>query len=155
MKVLSTSHLGFIVKDLNTIINFYHGILGLKLLSGPSEEFHDVNEGKAMGIVGDNVTHCHREAFMETPDGVMLEFIEITDPVPTPIPPTAACAGKLHLCLYVDSIQEWVQELDKHGGKPFMEPQEALLGDGVTCYWVYFMDPEGMLFELQEKKLNI
>ena len=45
MKVLSTSHLGFIVKDLNTIINFYHGILGLKLLSGPSEEFHDVNEG--------------------------------------------------------------------------------------------------------------
>lgn len=30
-------------------------------------------------------------------------------------------------------------------------PQEALLGDGVTCYWVYFMDPEGMLFELQEK----
>jgi hypothetical protein len=28
---------------------------------------------------------------------------------------------------------------------------EALLGDGVTCYWVYFMDPEGMLFELQEK----
>lgn len=60
-----------------------------------------------MGIVGDNVTHCHREAFMETPDGVMLEFIEITDPVPTPIPPTAACAGKLHLCLYVDSIQEW------------------------------------------------
>ena len=51
MKVLSTSHLGFIVKDLNTIINFYHGILGLKLLSGPSEEFHDVNEGKAMGIV--------------------------------------------------------------------------------------------------------
>lgn len=43
------------------------------------------------------------------------------------------------------------QELDKHGVKPFMEPQEALLGDGVTCYWVYFMDPEGMLFELQEK----
>ena len=108
MKVLSTSHLGFIVKDLNTIINFYHGILCLKLLSGPSEEFHDVNEGKAMGIVGDNVTHCHREAFMETPDGVMLEFIEITDPVPTPIPPTAACAGKLHLCLYVDSIHPLV-----------------------------------------------
>ena len=36
-----------------------------------------------------------------------------------------------------------------------MEPQEALRGDGFTCDWVYFMDPEGMLFEWQEKKLNI
>ena len=107
-----------------------------------------------MGIIGDNVTHCHREAFMKTPDGVMLEFIEITDPKPTQIPPTAACAGKLHLCLYVDNIQEWVKELEKYDIKPFMEPQEALLGDGVKCYWVYFMDPEGMLFELQEKRMS-
>ena len=155
MKVLSTSHLGFIVKDLDTIINFYHEILGLKLLSGPSEEFHDTNEGKAMGIIGQNSTHCHREAVMETPDGVMLEFIEITDPVPIPIPSTAACAGKLHLCLYVDNIYEWIEELQKHGVKPFMEPQEALLGDGSKCYWVYFMDPEGMLFELQENMAGI
>ena len=44
--------------------------------------------------------------------------------------------------------------LKKYDIKPFMEPQEALLGDGVKCYWVYFMDPEGMLFELQEKRLS-
>lgn len=154
MKVLSTSHIGFIVKDLDTIIHFYHEVLGLELLSGPSEEFHNTNEGKAMGIIGNNVTHCHREAFMKTPDGVMLEFIEIRDPKPTQIPSTAACAGKLHLCLYVDNIQEWIEELKKYDIKPFMEPQEALLGDGVKCYWVYFMDLEGMLFELQEKRLS-
>ena len=150
MKILRTSHVGFIVKNLETIIDFYHGVLVLKLLDGPSDEFHDVNEGKAMGIIGDNDTHCHREAFMETPDGVMLEFIEITDPTPVPVPDTAACAGKLHLCLYVDNIQEWVKELEKYDVKPFMEPQEAEMGDGAKCYWVYFRDPEGMLFELQE-----
>lgn len=152
MKILSTSHVGFIVKNLDTIIKFYHGVLGLELLSGPSEEFHDTNEGKAMGIAGDNATHCHREAFMKTPDNVMLEFIEITDPAPVLMPPTAACAGKLHLCLYVDSIEEWTEKLDQYGIRPFMDPQEALLGDGVKCYWAYFRDPEGMLFELQEKQ---
>jgi catechol 2,3-dioxygenase-like lactoylglutathione lyase family enzyme len=151
MKILSTSHVGFIVKDLDTIIDFYHGVLGLKLLSGPSEEFHDIKEGIAMGIAGNPKTHCHREAFMETPDGVMLEFIEITDPVPVDIPKTAACAGRLHLCLYVDEIASWVDELEKHDVHPFLEPQVAELGDGTICKWVYFRDPEGMLFELQEK----
>lgn len=150
MKILSTSHVGYIVRDLNTIIDFYHGVLGLELLSGPSEEFHDVNEGKAMGIISDNLTHCHREAFMKTPDGVMLEFIEITDPTPVPIPPTAACAGKLHLCLYVDDVESWTNKLSSIGIRPFMEPQKAELGDGTDCIWVYFMDPEGMLFELQQ-----
>ena len=47
-----------------------------------------------------------------------------------------------------------IMKLKKYDIKPFMEPQEALLGDGVKCYWVYFMDPEGMLFELQEKRLS-
>ncbi|MCC8126615.1 MAG: VOC family protein [Clostridiales bacterium] len=150
MKVTGTSHLGFIVKNLDTIINFYRSVLGLELLSGPSEEFHDINEGIAMGITGNPATHCHREAFMRTPDGVMLEFIEITDPVPVPIPETAACSGKLHLCLYVDDIQEWTKELAKHKVTPFLEPQKAELGDGTICYWVYFKDPEGMLFELQQ-----
>lgn len=150
MKITGTSHVGFIVKNLDTIISFYHEILGLKLLSGPSEEFHDVKEGIAMGISGENKTHCHREAFMETPDGVMLEFIEITDPVPTPIPDTAACAGRLHLCLYVDNLGEWVDYLETFHVYPFLEPQKAELGDGTNCLWVYFKDPEGMLFEMQQ-----
>lgn len=150
MKITGTSHVGYIVKDLGVVIPFYRDALGLKLLSGPSEEFHDVNEGKAMGIVGENKTHCHREAFFETPDGTLLEFIEITDPVPVPIPPTAACAGKLHLCLFVDNMDEWVNHLEDYGVYPFMKPQYALMGDGTQCIWVYFRDPEGILFELQE-----
>ena len=32
MKILRTSHVGFIVKNLETIIDFYHVVLGLKLL---------------------------------------------------------------------------------------------------------------------------
>ncbi len=51
MKVLSTSHLGFIVKDLNTIIKFYHGILGLKLLSGQVRNFMMLMKVRQWGLL--------------------------------------------------------------------------------------------------------
>ncbi len=151
MKIETVSHVGFIVKNMERAIDFYHGVLGLELLDGPSDTFTNPNEGKAMGCHGDNVTHKHREAFLRTPDGLLLEFIEITDPVSVDIPLTAACNGKLHLCFYVDDIKEWVAHLAKYDVKPFLEPQPFTLGDGAVGYWVYFRDPDGILFELQEK----
>ncbi len=152
MKIKKLSHVGMIVKNLEKTINFYTEVLGLELVDGPSSIFTDPEEGKGMGIEGDNCGHQHREAILKIPDGSTIELIEFITPDPVQIPYTAACVGKLHMGFLVDDIHAWVERLKEYDVVPFLAPKEFETGNekAPVGYWMYMRDPDGIIFEIQQ-----
>jgi len=103
--ITDLNHFSFTVSDLDKSIEFYHNILGLKLLdvSGRDPSFSQrvtgINEAELM------------VAYFEV-NNARLELIEYVKPSGTEVIDTSTCnVGSAHICFNVDSFDSFINKL--------------------------------------------
>jgi catechol 2,3-dioxygenase-like lactoylglutathione lyase family enzyme len=139
-------HIGITVADLDAAIDFYHGVLGLEIISEPSPVFDAPELGPAVGVPGAAL----RQVCLAT-DGAVVELLEYArppSPVEAPLPQNAR--GAQHVAFRVDDIEARKRELETKGVN-FLSAVNVV-DDGVLAgwRWVYFTDPDGNALELVE-----
>jgi catechol 2,3-dioxygenase-like lactoylglutathione lyase family enzyme len=139
-------HIGITVTDLDAAIDFYHGVLGLEIVSEPSPVFDDPGLGPAVGVPGAAL----RQVCLATEGAVveLLEYVRPASPVDAPLPQNAV--GAQHVAFRVEDIEATKRELETKGVS-FLSAVNAV-DEGVLAgwRWVYFTDPDGNALELVE-----
>lgn len=152
MKIKGIVHVGIIVENIEKAMEFYCGVLGLEVDAPPCDWVTDYNEVHAMGIEED---YLHRIASLKTPEGSLIELVEYEEGKAVRVPDAdlPTCLGKHHISFRVDDINGWVEELAKHGIKPFRAPMayETDAAEGGVAYWMQFRDPYGVIIEMMQQ----
>ena len=145
MKLLKLGHTGITVKNLEKSIEFYNGVLGLKVVNEPCPMNWDEEESKGLGIP----EGAHRICLLTTLDGQFVELMEFGGPnteSPKPTPMPLKQLGQHHISLYVENIHGCVEEL-KDTGVEFLYHPLPYEGE----FWVLLKDPDGIIIELMGK----
>jgi len=139
-------HTGITVSDLDQSIPFYRDVLGLKLITGPTEVFEGDELSQGVGVPGARL----RLAIFEVGDGSLelLQYIEPKSPVDECMPPN--CLGAMHVAFRVDDAREKMKELESKGVN-FQGPLNVVDEGPLSGWrWVYFKDPDGITLEIIE-----
>ncbi len=145
--VTGFNHSGFVVKDMDKMVEFYRDTLGLTVLM----EIDSVAppEGDHTGIPG-----AHRSLVfvgMEN-DTHRLELVQFLEP---PSPDEGHLKnnyiGAAHVCFNVTDIKQLHADLSAKGIKFVTEPEIRTTPDGTTLGIVYAMDPEGNYLEFIQR----
>jgi catechol 2,3-dioxygenase-like lactoylglutathione lyase family enzyme len=142
--VVGVAHFGITVRDLETSLEFYQGILGLELLGVMERRGEEISR-----IVGMADAHL-KIAFLALPDtgGVTLELIEYISPEGERIDPRPCNPGVSHLCFRVDDLGSAYAALTQKGVRFRSEPIEVTTGMNKGARTVYFTDPDGVPLEM-------
>lgn len=127
-------HIGIAVKDLQAAINFYQGMLGLKVT-----EIEEVAEQKvrvAFFPTGDSEVELLEST---TPDGPIARFIEKNG------------EGIQHIAFRVDNLEEKLAELKEKGVRLIDEKPRRGAG-GANIAFLHPKSTFGTLVELCERK---
>jgi catechol 2,3-dioxygenase-like lactoylglutathione lyase family enzyme len=137
-------HVGITVADLETAIDFYHGLLGLEFVNEPSPVFDDPALGPAVGVPGAAL----RQVSLALGDTILelLEYIAPPSPVGAPLPQNAL--GAQHVAFLVDDAAATKAELEAKGVRFFSDVNVVDEGVLAGWRWAYFSDPEGNALEL-------
>ncbi len=113
------AHVGITVDDLDEAIEWYCGVLGLELLSGPLEvsSSDDRIGDQVLDVFGCEVRF--RQAHLLLADGVALELFEFVDP-PAERPSERFPfwrVGVSHICLYRRDIDEVITRIAASKGR--------------------------------------
>jgi catechol 2,3-dioxygenase-like lactoylglutathione lyase family enzyme len=137
-------HVGITVADLDTAIDFYHGVLGLEFAGEPSPVFDDPELGPAVGVPGAAL----RQVCLALGDTILelLEYTAPPSPVDAPLPQNAL--GAQHVALLVQDAAATKAELEAKGVRFLSEVNAVDEGVLAGWRWVYFSDPEGNALEL-------
>lgn len=147
MKIKGITHTGVTVRCIEDSIPFYRDFLGLKQLNEPNPPVYDPAEGAAVGVK-DAINRC---CLFQVAPGQILELLQYTQPkspVDKPLPQNAL--GAKHVSFTVDSIAEWAQKLKEKGIKYYADPKTCGPGINEGIKWMYFEDPDGIVFEFME-----
>ena len=135
-------HVGLVVNDLNSALNFWRDIMGFKVIRRLEEKGEIID--KILGLKNVDVTTIKLSA----PDGNVLELLRFNShrsrsnwsgsPYST---------GLTHIALTVQDMERTCQRLKKAGVTFPAEPQ--LSADG-NVKVIYATGPEGVLIELVE-----
>ena len=139
-------HTGLTVSDLDRAISFYRDVLGLKLVTGPTDFFEGADVAKGVGVPGARL----RLVVFEVGEG-SLEVHQYSSPKPTvdkPVPPNTV--GVTHVAFRVSNAAEKMKELQAKGVKFNSELNFIDEGPLAGWKWVYFKDPDGINLELIE-----
>lgn len=148
MKILGIRHVGVVVESIPKAIEFYNGVLGLKVYEEASDWVTDFREVHAMGL-----PDCkHRIATLEAPDKSQVELVEFEDPTVLEGSEMTNYNGKEHISFLVDDISAWVDRLAEEGLAPFSQPlsYETPDAEGGVAYWMQFKDPFGVVVEMMQ-----
>lgn len=140
MKITSMCHCGVTVKNLEKALEFYHGVLGLEIVSPPCPWVLDKEESKALGA-----PECiHRICSLKTPDGQIVELMDYKD-VESPHAESAPVyqVGQHHFSFFVEDFNGAVKELQDYGCEIIYHPLPY-----EDEMWVLAKDPDGIIFEL-------
>jgi len=140
-------HVNLITSDLERSVEFYTGILGLKLTMQTKIEDSDFN--RAVGIPDAKV----RAAFLEVPGTpTILEIFQYVTGSGKPIPKDqlASDVGFQHICFQVDDIDKAHAELQAKGVEFFTSPATIAKDhpDIAGVRFCYFTDPDGAIVEI-------
>jgi len=125
-------HIGIAVNDLNTAINIYEDILGLKLKG--KEEIEEQKIIHATFLAG----KVKIELVQSThPDGPIGKFIEKRG------------EGIHHIAFRVENIDESLKELDAMGVK-LIDEKARIGADGAKIAFIHPKDMNGVLVEILE-----
>ena len=141
MRIRSLSQAGLLVADIDKSLEFYCGILGLKLVKLFEMPSHVVTH---LYGVRDNPV---RMALIRCGWGSFIELIEYTPAVAEqPLPRT--CPVMTHIALDVRNIEKTCRELTERGCVLLDEPAR----EGNTEF-AFVLDPDGHLVEFIDMKL--
>lgn len=147
MEIKGIHHIGITVNDLENAVNFYKNIMGLKLLSPPTEPAAEIDNGKPVGVEDAVIRTC----LFEVSDNQILEFLEYQPKLKGKESIPMNTIGAHHISFLVDDIDGFVEKLEGHAVEFFYKPLEIQNGYLKGVKWVYFKDPEGIIVELMEK----
>ena len=143
--ITSFNHSGVIVSDIDKMLSFYTGVLGLTVLdrydmdAGPDGDHAGIPGSKRVEIflgLGDN--------------GHMLELIQYVEPVSGDGHLELSQLGASHVCFLVDDLRQAHTDLAAKGVSFVTEPIFSKTPDGADWGVVYFQDPEGNWLEFIE-----
>ena len=139
-------HIGITVPDLDAAVAFFVDVIGCE---------HIFDGGRIGGNPAfmRNVLNVHPEAslrycFLRCGHGLNLEVFEYASPDQRTEPPRNSDVGGHHVAFYVDDIHAAVAHLRAHGVGVLGEPMHIDDGPARGAWWVYFLAPWGLQFEL-------
>ncbi|HEY7917703.1 MAG TPA: VOC family protein [Acidimicrobiales bacterium] len=142
--MLSFSHFGICVSDLERSLRFYRDGLGFKLVAS-----HRVGEefGALMEIDGVSL-----ESRMLSRDGVTLELLGFESPGHTGDGRRRPMnrLGLTHLSLRVDDVEALASTIEDLGGAVVRDSRTTFGDDGVRMEFLYCTDPDGVRIELMD-----
>jgi len=147
IKIQRFRHVAIVVEDLDRMVEFYTGVLGLKLKRNfeiESEEFRTgigIKDAKARG------------AHLMVPDSnVEIELFQFTNSQSVKERTSIAnMIGYRHMAFIVDDLEKAVEILKGNGVEFFSEPITVNEPESVRGFrFVYFRDPEGNIIELNK-----
>lgn len=137
-------HVALATADMDRLLGFYCGLLGLPLLSdgqigpGDSPEFE-----KVVGLKGTRVRIAQLGV-----GNLRMELFEYREPGPRDQQPPRSCdVGLRHIAFDVTNIDGEYERL-KARGVPFLSAPQSIGNHGVRS--VYLRDPDGNIVEFQE-----
>ncbi|MEC9308030.1 MAG: VOC family protein [Chloroflexota bacterium] len=138
-------HTGFVVRDLETTIDFYTNVMGLKV-AGRMERSGEF----ACQLLAFNEAHI-KGAFLDLGDGHQLELIQYINPSSGVGEFQRNDLGASHLAFFVNDIETFYEETSKKGLKFNNEPA-ALHDDSgkLLRKALYAQDPDGNWLEFVE-----
>ncbi|MCL1067425.1 VOC family protein [Shewanella olleyana] len=147
---MKMNHVGIMVGDMNTAVEFYTKALGMKVVMGNTkvQEERETAIGRMCiavfgeGFKGFNIAH------LLTSDGIGFELFEMKDRQQRHEVDFSRI-GIFHFCLQTDDFHGVIERTQELGGKVRMDimryhPES----DNNTSQMVYLEDPFGNLFEL-------
>ena len=141
--ITGMNHTGFVVKNLETSVEFYSEVVGLQVVARRERD------GRPISQVLDYEKTSIKVALLgiDGEDGHILELIEYVNPVSTERPTNErAVLGASHLAFNVTDIEGTFQRLLANGAIRLNAPVEVTPGR-VVCY---LQDPDGNWIELIE-----
>lgn len=145
-KVNGFVHSGITVKNLKKSLQFYTETLGLKLLrrqTNDSDYIHDIVRIEGLEKI--------EIAFIEVPDGMVLELLEYVGMERYSGEARSSDYGTGHLCLRVDNLEGMFEDLLKKGVSFKSKNVVSITaGNHKGGKAVYMKDPDGYLIELME-----
>ncbi len=141
--VTGFNHSGFVVKDINAMVEFYRDTLGLSVM----REVDSVAppEGDHTGIPGARRTLV----FVGKPDGeLVLELVHFIDPPSPEGHLHRHQLGAAHICFNVSDLAELASLLKSKGITFITDPIFHEVEDGKRRGICYIQDPEGNYVEL-------
>lgn len=139
-------HTGITVSSLDKSIPFYRDVLGLEIMTGPTEVFEGDELSRALGVGNTRL----RLVIFRVGEG-SLELIEYLSPesqYKKPMPPNTL--GAMHVAFRVDDVDKKIEEL-KGKGIYFLSHVNVVDEGPLDGWkWIYFKDPDGITLELVE-----
>ncbi|HLR42011.1 MAG TPA: VOC family protein [Pseudogracilibacillus sp.] len=145
-QVKSFVHSGITVKNLEASIQFYTELLGFKLVRRQTNDvpyIYDIVEIPGLEKI--------ELAFLEMPDGTVIELLEYVG-VRTYSGEARSCDyGTGHICLQVKNLDSMFHDLQAKGVQFISEEVVTITaGNHVGSKAVYMKDPDGYLIELMD-----
>lgn len=138
-------HTGFVVKDIDRTIDFYTGVMGLRLV-GRTERHGDF----ASKLLAFPDAHI-KGAFVELGDGHQLELIQYINPPVGDGHLQRNDAGASHLAFFVADIDAFYAEKSGQGLTFNSDPASLYGEDGqLLRKALYAQDPDGNWLEFVE-----
>ena len=147
---MKMSHVGIMVGEIATAVEFYTKALGLEIVMDKSsvKEERETAIGKMCiavfgeGFKGFNIAH------LVTADGIGVELFEMKEREARHHVDFSKI-GIFHFCLETDDFQGVIDKVEQYGGKARMDIMRYHPEDDNKPYkMVYLEDPFGNLFEL-------
>lgn len=144
--ISSIRHVGIVVRDLETSLRFYCGVLGLEIY------MRRVEEGAFIEALT-GLSNVRLEwAKLVIPKGGLIELLQYHaprggEPHSPPVPARANALGCSHVALTVSDLSALHAEIIRHGCACESEP---LIAPNGRAKILYCHDPDGVILELIE-----
>jgi catechol 2,3-dioxygenase-like lactoylglutathione lyase family enzyme len=140
-------HSGIVVSDLHRAIDFYTGVLGLELMTEPTQPSSGPRLEKLMNLPG---ARLHASALLRAGDSAIelheFEAPEWTGPAPVP----AHALGAQHVAFRCDDLAAEKVAIEARGGTFLTDIHLVDSGPFEGIRTAFLLDPDGIRIEFVE-----
>jgi catechol 2,3-dioxygenase-like lactoylglutathione lyase family enzyme len=147
-------HFSFTVSDLERSLDFYTGLLGMKLVHRQDQSSEYTRKLVGYPDADLRVALLGFEGAPNGPSGHVLELIQYRAPVCPPHPAGTAYPNSAHLAFVAEDALHEYERLRAAGVQFRSEPVAITAGINRGGYTVYFLDPDGITLELVQPPLR-